>query len=254
MPLSPELRDTAITGARQARAKVAAVKTVLRTLADTESERQALTDCVGFLYESEIAEGEHLLDSLQLGLGRLSEAMKLLQGSPHAGDAALHQAQADLAMALATLYPSTCTMESLLRPDEPRESLVPAPSKRLTLEVVPDEDERRAEARQRIDTAIGLRSDNFFFTGQAGDISTGGLFVASDDLKPVGTEVTLSFVLPSGYQVTALGVVKWTGDEPPGEAARARTGMGIAFQGLHPSDRAAIDNFLLKRPPFDPAP
>jgi len=251
MSLSPKLRDTALNGARQARTKIAKVKAALRELPQTAGERQALADSVGFLFESELVEDERLLDSLQLGLVRLSEAMKMLQSSPHAEHVTCHRAQADLAMALATLYPSTCAMESVLRPEETSAGVISAPPERLTLEIVPEEDERRAESRQHIDTAIGLQTDNCFFTGQAGDISAGGLFVASEAPRSVGTEVTLSFVLPSGYQVTTLGVVRWMDQQGrEGNAIDKRSGMGIAFESLMPSDRAAIEAFLVMRPPF----
>jgi len=243
MKLSGELVEMALGGSRAARAKIASVQQSLAAVPASAAARQSLADSVGFLYESEITRDERLLDSLQLGLSRLSEAMRQLQDTSLTADARVEGCQADLAMALATLYPPTCTLEGILRPEEaaiPRES---APPKRPSLEIIPEDEERRAEARLRIETDIGLQSGHTFFSGKTGDISSGGLFLLTDDAHEIGTEVTLSFVLPSGYQVTTLGIVRWTESKSDG-----RGGIGIAFEGLHAADRDALSAFLGQHP------
>ncbi len=55
--------------------------------------------------------------------------------------------------------------------------------------------ERRTAERLELSADIGLHSATQFFTGLSGDISRGGLFVATWAPLPLGTEV-VSFVLP----------------------------------------------------------
>ena len=74
-----------------------------------------------------------------------------------------------------------------------------------------------------------------------------GLLVATYDLLPVGTELTLSLVLPGGKQVIVSGRVTWIRDPHDGELA---PGVGVRFQRLDEDDRAAIDLFLKKRAPM----
>lgn len=111
---------------------------------------------------------------------------------------------------------------------------------------VPDAN-RRYSRRVQLDVDIGLHSETNFFVGFAEDISDGGLFVATYDLMPVGTELTLSLVLPGGKQVVVSGRVTWIRDPHDGELA---PGVGVRFERLDEDDRKAIDRFLSKRAPM----
>jgi uncharacterized protein (TIGR02266 family) len=111
----------------------------------------------------------------------------------------------------------------------------------------PTDANRRYSRRVELDVDIGLHSETNFFVGFAEDISDGGLFVATYDLLPVGTELTLSLVLPGGKQVVVSGRVTWIRDPNDDELA---PGVGVRFQRLDEDDRAAIDRFLKQRPPM----
>jgi uncharacterized protein (TIGR02266 family) len=78
-------------------------------------------------------------------------------------------------------------------------------------------------------------------------MSAGGLFVATYQIRPVGTPVMLSFVLPDGTTVTVAGEVRWVRDPRSGEAI---PGMGIAFRGLEGADLEAVQRFCRKREPM----
>lgn len=137
-------------------------------------------------------------------------------------------------------------------------------TRKKALELVPDADdglverisgtnqtdlsERRNATRQELAVDIGLHSATQFFAGVAGDVSEGGLFVATYAPLPLGSEVVASFVLPGGHHVTTPGIVAWLRetaalDGPP-------PGMGIRFFKLDADDRRAIDRFLKLRPPM----
>ena len=149
------------------------------------------------------------------------------------------------------------------RPD----AAVPLKRKRKkALELVPDADEgfvdrasgspmndgaeRRTTERLTLQADIGLHSATQFFTGLTGDVSHGGIFVATWAPLPLGTEVTVSFVLPGGHQITAPGRVAWLKDPQGTGEGEDTPGMGVRFTELSDEDRYAVEGFLARRPPL----
>lgn len=109
--------------------------------------------------------------------------------------------------------------------------------------------ERRTSPRMEIETDIGFYSDTNFYTGFTGDISDGGIFIATWNLLPVGTTLTVSFVLPGGHQVLAEGRVTWVRDTDTPELG-VHPGMGVFFERLSGPDRQAIQTFIEQRSPL----
>lgn len=107
--------------------------------------------------------------------------------------------------------------------------------------------ERRDRERAELEVDIGLHSASQFYAGLSNDISAGGIFVSTIKPLPVGSELTVSFVLPGGHSVTTRGRVAWL-STPRDEDSRP--GMGVRFEELEPEHRAAIDKFLRYRPPM----
>jgi uncharacterized protein (TIGR02266 family) len=140
------------------------------------------------------------------------------------------------AKSLAILYPLTKIGTSKVPAS-------PVPSK----PVPPMIEERRKARRISIEAEIGFQSDTNFFMGFSEDISTGGLFIATYDTRPMGSLINVNFTLPSGHLISTDGVVRWireynetTPDTPPG--------MGIQFENLSPQDKEAIEMFVNQRP------
>jgi uncharacterized protein (TIGR02266 family) len=107
--------------------------------------------------------------------------------------------------------------------------------------------ERRTSVRVDVEVEVGFESDHNFYTGLTQDISSGGLFVATHHLRPVGTHVLVSFTLPGRKEaIRADSEVRWLRD-----ARAMRTdqpqGMGLRFLDLAPADKAAIVAFLKTR-------
>ena len=242
---SSELETSALDSAR-ARKLLRGVQAQLSTDPHSLNEREALAAAIGFLYECELARSTRLLDALQLGLSSVAEAMRSLQDERRATPtASTVKAQSTLAVVMARLYPSMRAMENSLAPGEgprltPHEGMRPP-----VVPAAPPTQERRRESRHLVAVAVGLRTDTHFYEGQSDDLSPGGLFVATSNPRPVGTQVTLSFVLPSGTQITTQGVVRWLR-----ESAGQSSGMGIAFEELSADDDSAIASFLDVRPPM----
>ncbi len=61
-----------------------------------------------------------------------------------------------------------------------------------------DAEERRIAERCIVHAEISVESDSQFFTGLAGNVSTGGVFVATYRRLPMGAQVALRMTLPEG--------------------------------------------------------
>jgi uncharacterized protein (TIGR02266 family) len=107
----------------------------------------------------------------------------------------------------------------------------------------------RQRPRVQMQAAVDLSSDDNFFNGFSSNISDGGLFVATVNLVPLGTEVDLSFSLPSGVRVQTRGVVRWV-REVNDKAPDVFPGLGVQFKDLDPASQAAINQFLAEREPL----
>jgi uncharacterized protein (TIGR02266 family) len=103
--------------------------------------------------------------------------------------------------------------------------------------------------RVQLRTNIGLGSDSNFFTGFSTDIHTGGLFVATVETVPRGTQVDLDFTLPGGRPLKASGVVRWL-REPNDHTPDLMPGVGVQFQELQPEVASLISDFVRQREPL----
>lgn len=85
----------------------------------------------------------------------------------------------------------------------------------------------------------------------SGDLRSGGLFIATYRMLPVGTRVELEIELSDWTRLYVLGRVSWQRRETQGES---RPGMGIAFEELSPTALAALSSCCSANPPlyFDP--
>jgi uncharacterized protein (TIGR02266 family) len=97
--------------------------------------------------------------------------------------------------------------------------------------------ERRAAERCLVETEISVSSDSQFFTGLAGNVSNGGVFLATYRPLPKGERVSLRISLPEG-EVLATGTVRWTREASSG----ATPGLGISFDS--PLDGDTLERVL----------
>lgn len=125
----------------------------------------------------------------------------------------------------------------------------PLPQARPSAEPPPGVAERRRAPRAFLETEVSFESADNFYTGFTEDVSEGGLFLATYDLRPIGTHLEVEFTLPTGHIVRTEGEVRWVRD-PQDEAPDAPPGMGIQFRELRPEDHAAIMEFIEARAPL----
>ncbi len=70
--------------------------------------------------------------------------------------------------------------------------------------------EMRAHRRAPLTVEVTLESENNFYTGITGDVSEGGVFIATYTAPPVGATVELVLSLPHSTEVFDVrGVVRW---------------------------------------------
>ncbi len=110
----------------------------------------------------------------------------------------------------------------------------------------PSRGERRAAPRVTVEVEVSFSSESQFFVGLSGDLSEGGLFVATWRTLPVAAAVNIALSLPDG-PVFARGSVRWIRGAVEGGAA---PGLGIAFDSLSADDRARIEAFCAERAPL----
>ena|SRR5436190_770716 len=75
-----------------------------------------------------------------------------------------------------------------------------------------------------------------WIAAQTRDIGIGGAFIASADLQPIGTPMTVELTLPTSEQIFTLpAIVRW---------AKAGAGMGIQFVGVDVDILLELNDFF----------
>jgi uncharacterized protein (TIGR02266 family) len=108
--------------------------------------------------------------------------------------------------------------------------------------------EERYSPRVEIATEIGIDDHTNFYVGFGENVCDGGLFVATYNLRPVGTPVALTFVLDE-RSISLTGVVRWIRD-PRNSDSEVPPGMGIRFSHVSDEDRSAIETYVRARAPM----
>ena len=101
--------------------------------------------------------------------------------------------------------------------------------------------------RASLRVEVGLEHGHQLYTAFSGNVSAGGLFVATNDLLAVGAEVDLTFSLPIAdeppYSISVWAVVQWIRKRPaPGGPPPA--GMGLQFKDLCAADLGAVERYI----------
>jgi uncharacterized protein (TIGR02266 family) len=113
----------------------------------------------------------------------------------------------------------------------------------------PTSTDARLNQRLSLELEVSLQSDSNFYMGLTENLSSGGIFVATHLLRPIGTAVALILRLPSRkIQLTLSGRVRWVREFS--EALEAPPGMGIEFEGISEEDSRTITEFLMTRTPL----
>lgn len=244
-----ELVAAAVVCARSGRSRLGNAIQALQEYDDTEDISARLSEAIGELYGVETGGEDVVVASLKKSMALLEQAMMEIVEHPTFERSRVRGVRGAIARTLATVYPALQMLERAIARSDPS-IVIPLARPRMratknVLELVPEQDERRTAARADVTADIGFHTETNFYTGVSGDLSDGGLFLATTDVLPVGSTLTVSFMLPGGEHVTADGEVRWvrTRDSDPDLSP----GMGISFRDLSPQQTAAILAFLDRR-------
>jgi PilZ domain len=108
-----------------------------------------------------------------------------------------------------------------------------------------------AGAPLRIEAELGAHSSTNFYKGLSGNdvIDSGGIFVATYQIPPIGRSVVVKVSMPGGYEFEALGVVRWT-REAPLSGSDSPPGFGAQFTQISPEGRQLVYRYVRNREPL----
>jgi uncharacterized protein (TIGR02266 family) len=107
--------------------------------------------------------------------------------------------------------------------------------------------ERHAE-RFDLEVKVDLESDHNFYTGLTQNISVGGLFIATHQLRRIGDRLKITFSLPgTATPLTVETEVRWIRENSSLHRVDGSTGMGVRFINLSADATHMIQAFLQSR-------
>lgn len=103
---------------------------------------------------------------------------------------------------------------------------------------------RRACERVDIELHVDMHSEHNFFAGFSSNISEGGIFIATHQLRPVGSHLEIEITLPSDTTtIAARALVRWIREYNDSADAES-PGMGLEFVDLSDESKSRIQAFI----------
>ena len=113
----------------------------------------------------------------------------------------------------------------------------------------PESINRRRIPRFGVKLDVTLESAHNFYQGFAENLSSGGLFVSTHRLRPIGERVDVSLGLPDEKEsIDCLSEVRWVREY--NERSDVSPGMGLRFIDITSEASARIAQFLETREPL----
>lgn len=102
-----------------------------------------------------------------------------------------------------------------------------------------------------VDAALGAHSPTNFYKGLSGNdvVDAGGIFVATYQIPPMGTNLALRVSLPGGYEFQAQAVVRWV-REPSAAGDNSSPGFGAQFTTISQEGRQLVYRYVRNREPL----
>ncbi|MBI3995998.1 MAG: TIGR02266 family protein [Nitrospirae bacterium] len=106
--------------------------------------------------------------------------------------------------------------------------------------------DHRQDPRLDVHIRVDYASRDMFISNYVTNLSTGGVFIQTENPLPIQSEIQLIFTLSENDTVIqAKGRVVWTYDIKKG-TSRIIPGMGVKFTDLSPEQKTAIQNCIRK--------
>jgi Tfp pilus assembly protein PilZ len=97
--------------------------------------------------------------------------------------------------------------------------------------------------------AVDVASEDNLYAGLSYDVSAGGIFVATIDTPPIGTNVDVTVTLPDATKLDLVGVVRWVRD-PAQASPGLPAGCGIEWDELPMDALRSLLHFAELREPL----
>ena len=223
---------------------------------DVLTVAQNCAQAVGALFDAENAKDETSgKAAVRNALGSLSQTLALLQDvrSQHSGISIATEA---IAKVMSQLFPLTAqpSKAPAASPEAtakgafsiPPAARVPGDAPRTSLRPAPAP---YNGPRANMEANIGATTASNFFVGFSGEISEGGVFIATYNILDRDAPVAVLITLPGGFETTINGRVRWSRD-PLNFDDEAEPGVGVQFETLQNDTRELILRFIRKRAPI----
>ncbi len=100
-----------------------------------------------------------------------------------------------------------------------------------------------------LEASLHDQQGGHLYTGFAGDIDSGGVFVPTYDVRPVSTPVAIRICFGDDDNISAGGVVEWVRDHNP-VVPEMVPGMGVRLTSLDTAGRMRIEAHLEEHEPI----
>lgn len=108
---------------------------------------------------------------------------------------------------------------------------------------------RRLQPRYGVELDVHFGSEHNFYAGFVENMSVGGLFIATHQLRPLGELFEFSIFLPgTNKPIRGKGEVRWVREY--NEGSDTQPGMGIRFYELEGDAEQVIKGFIKRREPM----
>jgi Tfp pilus assembly protein PilZ len=105
-----------------------------------------------------------------------------------------------------------------------------------------------------VNAELGVHSATNFYKGLSGNdlFDSGGIFIATYQIPPIGRELLIHVSMPGGYEFDAKGIVRWTREAPLSSAGGVESppGFGAQFTELAQEGRQLIQRYVRNREPL----
>jgi uncharacterized protein (TIGR02266 family) len=108
---------------------------------------------------------------------------------------------------------------------------------------------QRRAPRISAEIEVTVSGPHNFFTGFTQNMSQGGLFIATHQVYPIGTEFSIAMSL-EGEELSIIAKVAWVRESTPFLPEGIDPGMGLCFIDLPSQIREHIEEFLKKKEPL----
>jgi uncharacterized protein (TIGR02266 family) len=132
-----------------------------------------------------------------------------------------------------------------MNPEPVGDGMLPSSDKSVEAQA----DARRQHSRHDVEIEVTMESESNFYMGLTENLSEGGLFIATHVLKPLGTQIEVSFKLPDVAEaIKVTGTVRWLREYSP--TSDTSPGMGVRFEQIDHHQIEHIRQFLAARDPL----